>query len=132
MDMRKYASKYVKPDQVRDGPIHTRIISVFEDERTARPVLELENGSQCTLNETNNNTLIKAFGHDSELWRGQEIALELGTYKDWRSDPPEEKETVRVRAVAPTQPAAQNGPTSTPLPPSRLPPRDDMNDEIPF
>ena len=33
MDMRKYASKYIKPDQVRDGPIRTRVIAVFEGER---------------------------------------------------------------------------------------------------
>ena len=30
LDMRNFASKYIKPDQVRDGPIQTRIIHVFE------------------------------------------------------------------------------------------------------
>ena len=107
MDARKYASKYVKPDNVRDGPIQTRIINVFEDERYGRLMLELEIGSQFALNDGNTNTLIKAWGHDTDDWIGLELALELGTYKDWNADPPEEKETVRVRAISPARTAAE-------------------------
>ena len=44
MDARKFASKYVKPDQVRDGPIQTRVVNVFENERYGRLMLELETG----------------------------------------------------------------------------------------
>jgi hypothetical protein len=136
MDARKFASKYVKPDTVREGPIQTRIISIFESERFARPVLELETGSQFMLNETNVNILSKAWGHETDAWIGLELQLELGTYKDWNDDPPTEKETVKVRAISPA-PAkeAQNGstPASKPLPPSRViaSPKD-MDDEIPF
>lgn len=36
IDMRNYASTYVKPDNVRDGPITTRIVNVFESERHGR------------------------------------------------------------------------------------------------
>jgi hypothetical protein len=130
-DARKFASKYVKPDNVRDGPIQTRIVSVLEDDRYNRLLLELETGSQFGLNDGNTNTLIKAWGHDTDAWIGKEIQLELGTYKDWNNDPPTEKETVRVRVVSP----AQNGSTAPakPLPPSRVvtPPKD-MDDEIPF
>jgi hypothetical protein len=133
MDARKYASKYVKPDNVRDGPIETRIVNVFEDERYSRLTLELETGSQFGLNDGNTNTLIKAWGHDTDGWIGLEIALELGTYKDWREDT--EKETVRVRAISP-DPRAQNGgaPASKPpLPPSTTATsRNAMDDEIPF
>jgi hypothetical protein len=53
MDLRQYASTFVKPDNVRDGPIQTRIVNVFESERYGRPVLELETGSQFMLNEGN-------------------------------------------------------------------------------
>jgi hypothetical protein len=87
MDMRQYASTYIKPDNVRDGPIRTRIVNVFESERLGRPVLELETGSQFTLNDGNTNVLINAWGHNSDDWIGQEVELALGTYKDWRSDP---------------------------------------------
>ena len=56
MDARKYASKYVKPDNVRDGPIQTRIVNVFEEERYGRLTLELEIGSQFSLNDGNTQT----------------------------------------------------------------------------
>jgi hypothetical protein len=137
VDARKYASKYIKPDQVRDGPIQTRIVHVFEDDRYGRPVLELEIGSQFTLNEGNNNILMKAWGHETDNWIGQELALELGTWKDWREAPPVEKETVRVRAISPGETTeTQNGsvPASKPLPPSRTATsvKDDLNDDVPF
>jgi hypothetical protein len=141
MDMRQYTAKYIKPDQVRDGPIQTRIINVFESERYGRPMLELETGSQFTLNDGNTNVLIQAWGHNSDDWIGQEIELALGTYKDWRSDPVVEKETVKVRAVSPTKTATSNGGASSkpPLPPSKTVAqggatslRGEMDDDIPF
>ena len=123
---------------MRDGPIQTRIVNVFESERYGRPVLELETGSQFTLNDGNVNVLIKAFGSESNDWIGKELALELGTYKDWRDDPPSEKETVKVRAVFPEKTGVQNGGApSKAVAPSKAPGkagslRDDMCDEVPF
>jgi hypothetical protein len=141
MDARKYASKYVKPDNVRDGSIQTRVVNVFEDERYGRLMLELETGSQFALNDGNTNALIKAWGHNTDDWIGQELALELGTYKDWRDDPPTEKETVKVRTISPAK-TAQNGgapESKPPLPPSRTATpggaaslRSEMDDDIPF
>jgi hypothetical protein len=132
VDARKYASKYIKPDNVRDGPIQTRIISVFESERYGNLVLELENGSQFNLYEGNNNILIKAWGSETDNWIGRELVFELGSYKDWRSDPPEEKETVRCRAVSPENGSAPAA--SKPLPASRAitPIEKDLDDAIPF
>src|SRR5262249_18401113 len=139
MDARKYASKYIKPDNVRDEPIQTRIVNVFEDERYGRLMLELETGSQFALNDSNTSVLIKAWGHDTDGWIGLELALELGTYKDWREDI--EKETVKVRAISPDN-RAQNGgtpehkppltssKTGTPGGPASL--RGALDDEIPF
>ena len=97
-------------------------MNVFVEDRYDRLCLELETGAEFPLNDGNRNVLIKAWGHDTDNWIGLEVELHLGTYKDWRADPPEEKETVRVRAVSPSKAAAQNGgaPTSKPpLPPSR-------------
>ena len=135
MDMRKYASTHVKPDHVRDGPIQTQIVNVFESEQYGRPVLELETGSQFTLNEGNNDTLIKAWGHDSVDWIGQEIELVLGHYQDRKTNPPTEKETVKVRAVSPAK-TAQNGgaPVNKPLPAPKPVTRlgDDPDDGVPF
>jgi hypothetical protein len=140
MDMREFAgSKYIKPDQVRDGPIQTRVVNVFKSEQHGRPVLELEDGSQFTLNDSNNNALMKAWGYNSDDWIGQEIELFLGTYKNWRTDPPSDAETVKVKAVSPAK-TAQNGGMAVskpPLPPSRTAAaaaarKDDLDDSIPF
>jgi hypothetical protein len=136
VDMRDFASKYIKPDHVRDGPIQTRIVAVLHHEQFDRPLLELETGSQFTLNDGNTNTLMKAWGYNSDDWIGQELSLELGTYKDWRADPPVDKETVKVRAISPAKTATGNsGVASKPvLPPSRAiaAKTGEMDDEIPF
>lgn len=132
VDARKYAPKYVMADDVRDASIKTRIVTVFEDDRYGRLMLELETGSQFGLNQTNTAILIKAWGNNTDDWHGQEIEFLLGTYPDWK-DGGAEKETVKVRAVAPANPA-DNGstPAAKPLPPSRVPPKDDFDDSIPF
>jgi len=136
MDLRSYAPKRIRPDQVRDGPIRSRIIRVFEDDKYSRPVLELENGSEFLLNEGNNTTLMKAWGYDSDHFIGQELELFLDFYKDWKSDPPEQKETVKARPISPAKTAdAQNGsgPASKPLPPSVVrSPKARLDDDIPF
>ena len=72
MDARKYASKYVKPDNVRDGPIQTRIVNVFEEERYGRLCSSSKPAPQFPLNDGNTNVLIKAWGHDTDDWIGQE------------------------------------------------------------
>jgi len=139
MDARKYASKFVKPDNVRDGPIVTRIVSCFEDERYGNLVLELETGSQFTLYSNNASVLIKSYGAETDAWIGMEIELSLDTYRDWKSDT--DKETVRVRPVSPgTGAPSANGsaPAARSLPPSRTmtgaktPIKDDLSDDIPF
>jgi hypothetical protein len=136
MDARKFASKYIKPDSVRDGAIETRIINVYEDAQYSRLMIELETGSQFGLNDSNTNRLIQAWGSDTNNWIGQELALELGTYKDWREGGVE-KETVRVRAISPANAAPSSGASGSKkpvLPPVRKPApgRDDMDDQIPF
>jgi hypothetical protein len=135
MDMRQFASTYIKPDNVRNGPIQTRVVNVFESGQYGRPVLELETGSQFTLNEGNTNTLIQAWGYDSDGWTGQEIELVLGHYKDWKSDPPEEKETVKVRAISPAKAENCNSGAASkpPLPVSRTASlAQDLDDDLPY
>ena len=133
MDMRSYGPKRITPDRVCDGPITARIIAVHENQRFGRPELELDNGSQFLLNQTNNTVLMKAWGWRSEDFIGQEIEFSLGTCKSWNDDQEiVEIETVKVRAISPAKTAqAQNGsePAKPPLPP---PLKNDLDDEIPF
>jgi hypothetical protein len=135
MDARKFASSYVKPENVRDGPIQTRVVNVSENERFGRPQLELETGSQLTLNESNTSELIKHWGHDTDAWIGRELELSLGTYRDWHTD--KDAETVKVRAISPsTTTTAGNSGTAgkppLPAPVSRASVADDLDDDLPF
>jgi hypothetical protein len=136
MDMRGFAPKRIKPDNVREGPVTSRIIAVLENEKFGRPMLELENGSQFMLNQGNNTALMKAWGHDSDDWIGQEVEFTLGTYKGYDDEQNVvEKETVKVRAVSPAKNVeTQNGgvPATRPLPPSRPTSSNVLDDDIPF
>jgi hypothetical protein len=131
MDMRKYSSGFIKPDDVRDGPLQAHIINVFISEKYDRPVLELDTGDQFTVNATNNRMLCKAYGPNSEDWRGHVVEFSLDHYKDRKTDPPEEKETVALKAISPREGAAGNG-GSQRIDPAKLPAPSEMNDEIPF
>jgi hypothetical protein len=125
MDMRKYATGYIKPDDVRDGPRQERIVKVFESEKYGRPVLDLESGDQFILNEKNTRILNKAFGYESDRWPGLVIEFVLDHYKDRKSE--EEKETVTVRPISVRQPS-DNGGTKAIQPR----PRTSLDADIPF
>ena len=136
MDARKFASKYINADSVRESPVTARIVNVFEDDRYGRLTLELETGSEFSLNQGNANVLIHAWGHETDNWMEQELELSLGFYKDWKVDPPVDKETVKVRAISPAKTTTANGGESgrPVLPPSRTvaAKKDEMDDQIPF
>jgi hypothetical protein len=129
MDMRKFGSGFIKPDDVRDGPRRKKIINIHESDKYGCPVFEFEGGDQFSLNATNNRILCKAWGFESDNWLGLELELTLGTYQDWRSDPPEEKETVVVRAISARDPAHGNGEK---LPAQVVSRSRDLDDEIPW
>ena len=134
MDTRKFSAGPIKPDDVRDAARTERIINIYEHEKYRCLVLELESGDTFNLNGTNTKILNKAWGYESDGWLGQELELSLGFYKDWKDDPPSDKETVKVRAISPAKPPeAQNGGGAVvPVPKSFPPKRDAMDDEIPF
>jgi hypothetical protein len=133
MDTRKFSAGQIKPDDVRDVPRTERITNVYEHEKFRCLVLDLESGDTFNLNGTNTRILNKAWGYESDGWLGQELELSLGFYKDWKDDPPSDKETVKVRAISPAKPEAQNGGGAVvPVPRSFPPQHDTMDDEIPF
>jgi hypothetical protein len=132
MDMRKFNSGFLKPDDVRDNPIQAHIVNVVVSEKYNRPVLELDNGEQFSVNATNNRVLIKAYGPSDSDWLVHLVEFALGHYKDWNTDPPEEKETVVVRPISPREKGNGSGPQR--VDPAQLPKplKDDLSDEIPF
>ena len=134
VDMRKYTSGLITPDEVRDGPIEARIISVYISEKHDVPVLELETGDQFFVWPQNGKKLARAYGYNSDDWIGHQIKLELGTYTDKNGNP---KDTVNLTAVSSRDGNADGGtpqradPNKLPAPVKR-PPKDDLDDSIPF
>ena len=97
------------------------VITVIGEGRYEKPVATFEDGSKLSLNGTNVNTLIRAFGKNDEDWIGQRIELFAGTLRYNGNDNP----AVLVRALSSLPAAAR-----TPPKPQLL--RDDLNDEVPF
>ena len=78
MDMRKFSSPtFLKVNDVRDGPLQLQIAAVNEG-KYEKPDLVFETGETLSLNATNVNTLIRAYGSKSEDWIGKQIELALG------------------------------------------------------
>ena len=82
VDMRKYTSGLITPDEVRDGPIEARIVSVYISEKHDVPVLELDTGDQFFVWPQNGKKLARAYGYNSDDWIGHQIRFEHGTYTD--------------------------------------------------
>jgi hypothetical protein len=96
MDISKYMAKgFIKPDDVR-VPRQERIVNVYPSDRYECLVLDLESGDQLSLNPITTRVLGKAYGTESNQWRGHVIELSHGTYqKDG-----EEKDTISVKPIS--------------------------------
>lgn len=70
VDMRKYASGYVMPDDLRDGPRQEQIINVYISEKHDVPVLEFASGDQLFAWPSIARVLTHAYGFESDNWRG--------------------------------------------------------------
>ena len=81
MDMRKFTgSSFIKPDDVRSGPINATILEVTEG-KYGKPDLLFSSGARLSLNATNCKVLVAAFGSDDSDWVGQEIEMRFGQLK---------------------------------------------------
>jgi hypothetical protein len=135
VDMRKYTSGPIMADDVRDGPRIERIISVYISEKHDVPVLELESGDTFMAWPSNGRKLARAYGFNSDDWRGHVIQLELGSYVDKKTG--ETKETVDLTPISSRDGNAGDGPQR--IDPGKLPAplkkhalKEDLDDSIPF
>jgi hypothetical protein len=80
-DLKKYTGpRFVKPDHVRERPLRDRIVDVREG-RFAKLELILESGDILSLNATNTEVLMNAYGRDSDRLAGKEIEMSFGQLK---------------------------------------------------
>lgn len=118
MDMTKYAgseSKYLKASDLQGKRVRVTISGVelveFRDDETGKvthkPSLSLKNKEKkLTLNATNTEEIIRAFGAESEGWSGKDLQLSTKYYKAF------DREGIVVTPIVPEA--------------------DDPNDDIPF
>ena len=127
MDMKKYTSGLILPDDVRNGPRQERIINVYISEKFDRPVLVFESGDEFIIWPNNGRVMARAYGYDSKDWIGHVVELSLGSYVDKKDG--QTKDTVDLKPITPRDGASNNGgPQRTD--PAKL--AKDLNDEIPF
>jgi hypothetical protein len=98
MDMRKYASGPIMPDDLRDGPRQERIINVYISEKHDVPVLVFESGDELFAWPNIARVLARAYGYNDKDWIGHVVKLSLGTYTDRKTG--EEKDTIVLEAIS--------------------------------
>ena len=119
MDMTKYSgSSFIKVADVEDGPIPMQI-AVVREGKFGKPELIGKTGDVFSVNATNNKTLVRAYGKNSDAWVGKEIELHLGEIEYQGEKHP----AVLILPISPPLKPKPEAPTSTPKP--------DFDDEIP-
>jgi hypothetical protein len=125
MDMSKYAgAAFLGLDDVVDAPIRAEIAAV-ELGNYDKPVLTFSNGFRFSLNVTNTQTLIKAWGSESDDWVGERLELYAGETKYQG----EAKPSVLARPLA-REAGEKKKPTAAA--PAKAQQRGSLDDEIPF
>jgi hypothetical protein len=120
MDMTQYAGRgFIGVDDVANGPIRG-VIAAVELGSFNKPVITLTNGPRFSLNVTNTQTLIAAFGASSDDWIGETIEFYAGTVRFKGED----QASVLVRPVA-----RRAGEKKRAVP---KPKNGDLDDEIPY
>jgi hypothetical protein len=108
-DLKKYVGpRFIKPDHVRNEPIRTTINGVRQG-KFEKLELVLDDGDVLSLNATNTEVLMNAYGRNSKHLVDKEIELYFGQLRYNGAD----NDAVLVRPIS-------------------LPEKIDMDDEIPF
>jgi hypothetical protein len=135
VDVRKYVSGTIMPEDLHDGPHTEIIIHAYVSEKHQVPVLEFESGDQLFCWGKIGQTLVRAYGYEADNWRGHTVKLSLGSYVDRKTD--ETKENIVLEAISSRDGNAGDGaqridPAKLPAPVKKRTLADDLDDEIPF
>lgn len=116
MDMRKFSGEhFIKVADVEDDPIRA-VIAVVKMGKYDKPDLVFESGDVLSLNATNNQTLVRAYGANSDDWIGKEVQLLLGEIEYQGRM----QKAVKVKPISPP-----------PKPADQKSPEPDFNDDLP-
>ena len=128
MDIRKYVSgNFLTLDDLRDSEPRRERIGALVDGKFDKPNLVFESGDMISLNATNARVLMRAYGNETDNWRGREVVVYAGTAKYHGVEQP----SVCVRVIEAAKAAGgDNAPAPVAAP--RQPAREELDDEIPF
>jgi hypothetical protein len=135
VDVRKYISGPIMPEHLHDGPRTERIISVYINEKHDVPVLEFESGDMLFAWGRIGQTLARAYGYETDDWRGHTVKLSLGSYVDKKTG--ETKENIVLETIS-SRDGDGNGnsgwvdPAKLPAPVAKRSLKDDMDDDLPY
>jgi hypothetical protein len=127
MDMKKYAAGLILPEHLHGGPRREVIINVYVSDKHDCPVLVFESGNELFAWRTIAGVLARAYGYDSEDWKGHAVELSLGTYVDKKDG--QTKETVILKAISQRESGGNSGEVQR-ADPAKL--AKDLDDQIPF
>jgi hypothetical protein len=129
MDMRKYSgATFIKVADVSEGPLQLQI-AVVKVGKYDKPDIVFESGEILSLNATNNRTLIRAYGPNSDDWISKKIELALGQI-EYQGEP---QDAVIVKPIDAPIDASQKTPVPQETRSKATPKKhNDMDDETPF
>jgi hypothetical protein len=121
-NLKSHYSLFLKAEDLADGPLTATILAVSDGQ--FGDVLELDDGSKLTLNQSNGRKLGKAFGYQSEDWIKKSIKLSAGVTKFKDREKGEDKEVATIILEVMSPPIAENHRT---LPLAKRDPLDDSD-----
>jgi hypothetical protein len=125
-----FPSKWLRHVDLKGRTVRVCIDTVVQEKvgDDIKPVVYFRDKEKgLGLNKTNANTIVKAYGDDSDGWPGKELEL-YPSETEYMGDT---VDCIRLRAVATPGPAEPT-PTPTPKPEPEQPPTPSDNDDIPF
>jgi len=119
MDMRKYASGLMRPEDLHNGPLQDKIVNVYINDKLNAPIITLEGGQEFVAWNNMCRVLTNAYGYEDRDWIGHVIELSLGHYTNKDG---ETKDNIQIKPISARD---EKGEIAKPV-------HKDMDDEIPF
>src|SRR5262249_10834135 len=116
-------STFLKIEDIT-GPIEKTIIGVRESEKFDRPVLEFNDGTLLTVNQTNLRAVIRAYTEETTEWLDKLVKLLAG-------EAPYKGEMVPSIILEPISPKVEPKPTPKSKAKAKVS-KPDIDDEVPF
>jgi hypothetical protein len=117
VDMKKYATGLLRPEDLQSGTRNEKIIAVYISEKLNAPILEFDSGESMVAWNNIARVLGHAYGYEDTDWIGHTIELSLGSYTNKDG---EEKGTIVVKPMT-----SRDSKEIVPI-------KKELDDEIPF